>query len=162
VELTTYKTIGIIHTPFSKPEGTPIQPTAAKDVEGFIELFPDYLSGLQDLQGFSHIFLLYRFHLSKASSSLLIKPFLDDSIHGVFATRAPSRPNPIGLSIVRLEKIEISKIYVKDVDIVDGTPLLDIKPYINEFDFRDKTRIGWMEKRLALLSSTRDDGRFSK
>jgi len=154
-----YKPIGFIHTPFKEPKGVPIQPVAGKDIEGKVEILPDYVEGLKDLEGFSHIILIYHLHLSK-KASLLVKPYMDEKLRGVFATRAPSRPNPIGLSIVRLVKIKGNMIYIKDVDIVDGTPLLDIKPYVPEFDLREVNRIGWLEKNIYKLPSSRDDGRF--
>ena len=154
-----YKPIGFIHTPFKEPKGVPIQPVAGKDIEGKVEILPDYVEGLKDLEGFSHIILIYHLHLSK-KASLLVKPYMDEKLRGVFATRAPSRPNPIGLSIVRLVKIKGNMIYIKDVDIVDGTPLLDIKPYVPEFDLREVNRIGWLEKNIYKLPSSRDNGRF--
>ncbi len=154
-----YKPIGVIRSPFKKPKGTPIQPTAATGVEGTVEVFPEYVEGLKDLEGFSHIILLYHFHLS-GKPSMRVKPFLDDREHGVFATRAPSRPNPIGFSVVRLLAVEGNKLRIQDVDIVDGTPLLDIKPYVPEFDTRDVERIGWLEENLGKLPSSKDDGRF--
>ncbi|MCD6450557.1 MAG: tRNA (N6-threonylcarbamoyladenosine(37)-N6)-methyltransferase TrmO [Thermotogaceae bacterium] len=154
-----YKPIGIIHSPFKEPKGTPIQPAAAKGVEGVAEIFPEYVEGLKDLEGFSHIILIYHFHLSK-KFSLKVKPFMEDRIHGVFSTRAPSRPNPIGISIVRLIKIEKNILYIRDVDIVDGTPLLDIKPYVPEFDERKVDKIGWLEENVNKLPTTKDDGRF--
>ena len=156
-----YKAIGVIHTPFQKPKGTPIQPTASVDVEGTVELFPEYAEGLADLEHFSHIYLIYHFHLSK-KASLKVKPFMDDNEHGVFAMRAPSRPNPIGISIVRLSKIEKNILYIKDVDIIDGTPLLDIKPYVPEFDYRKVDKTGWLEQNVQKLDKTKDDERFIK
>ncbi len=156
-----YRPIGIIYTPFKEPKGTPIQPTAAKGVHGRVEVFPEYAEGLKDLDGFSHIILIYHFHLSK-KFSLKVKPFMDDQMRGVFATRAPSRPNPIGISVVRLIKIEGNILHIQDVDIVDGTPLLDIKPYVPEFDVRVVDRVGWLEGNLNKLHSLRDDGRFQK
>jgi len=154
-----YKPIGIIHSPFQQPKGTPIQPTAAKGVDGVVEVFPEYVEGLKDLDGFSHIILIYHFHLFK-KFSLKVKPFMDNQIHGVFSTRAPSRPNPIGISTVKVIKIEKNILYIQDVDIVDGTPLLDIKPYVPEFDVRVVDKIGWLEKNVNKLSTSKDDGRF--
>ena len=156
-----FKPIGIIHSPFKSPNGTPIQPIAAKDVEGIIEIFPEFIEGLQDLEGFSHIILLFHCHLSN-KFSLKVKPYMDDIKHGVFATRAPSRPNSIGLSIVNLIKIKKEKLYIKGLDIVDGTPLLDIKPYVPRFDHREVIKIGWLEKNINKLSKAKDDGRFLK
>ena len=154
-----YKPIGIIHTPFKEPVGTPIQPSAAKGVEGTVIVFPEYVEGLQDLENFSHIILVYHFHLSKGYS-LKVTPYMDTRSHGVFSTRAPSRPNPIGISTVRLLRIEENILYVKDVDIVDGTPLLDIKPYVPDFDVYNAFKIGWLEKNVEKLPQARDDGRF--
>jgi tRNA-Thr(GGU) m(6)t(6)A37 methyltransferase TsaA len=155
-----YHPIGIIHSPHKTPEGTPIQPTGARDVEGSIEVFPEYAAGLADLAGFSHIILLYHFHLSK-KFSLKVKPFLDNQKRGLFATRAPSRPNPIGLSVVRLMGITEGNLRVQDVDVIDGTPLLDIKPYVPEFDVCKVDRFGWIEKNTRKIKDTVDDGRFS-
>jgi len=154
-----YTSIGIIHSPFKESKGVPIQPSASKGVEGYVEIFPEFVPGLKDLDGFSHIILLYHFHLSKPFS-LLVKPYLDDKHHGVFATRAPARPNPIGLSIVQLLSIEKNILHIRDVDIVDGTPLLDIKPYVPQFDERENVRIGWLEDNIAKLPKSKDDGRF--
>jgi tRNA-Thr(GGU) m(6)t(6)A37 methyltransferase TsaA len=156
-----YKPIGAIHSPFKKPKGTPIQPSAARGVKGSVEVFSEYVEGLQDLDGFSHIVLIYHCHLAK-SASLTVQPFMDDRLHGVFAVRAPSRPNPIGLSVVRLISIEENILDVEDLDILDGTPLLDIKPYIPDFDPRQVERRGWMEDNVHKLPASRDDGRFSE
>jgi len=116
----SYNSIGVVHSPFKKIDGTPIQPSAAKDIKGTIELREELVDGLKDLDGFSHIILLYHFHLSK-EYSLSIVPFLDDTSHGVFATRAPRRPNSIGLSVVKLVKIEKHILHIENVDVVDGT-----------------------------------------
>lgn len=156
-----YKPIGIVHSPFKEPNGTPIQPTGAAGIDARVELFAEYSEGLKDLNGFSHIILICHFHLSK-KGSLKVKPFLDSKVRGVFATRSPSRPNPIGLSIVRLVKIEENILYIQDVDIVDGTPLLDIKPYIPALEERESVKVGWLEKKLPRFSISRDDGRFVK
>lgn len=156
-----YKPIGIIHSPFNEPEETPIQPSAARDIQGTVELFSEYVEGLKDLEGFSHITLIYHLHLSKPYS-LHVKPFMDDTLRGLFATRAPSRPNPIGISTVRLDKVEGVILYIRDVDIVDGTPLLDIKPYVPEFDVREKIKRGWLNKKIHRLRKTKDNGRFKK
>jgi tRNA-Thr(GGU) m(6)t(6)A37 methyltransferase TsaA len=156
-----YRQIGTIHSQFHKPEGTPIQPRAGKGISGTVEVFPEYAGGLKDLDGFSHIMLVYHFHRSK-EFSLEVVPFLDKQPHGVFSTRAPARPNPIGISIVRLTGIEGNKLLVEDVDMVNGTPLLDIKPYIPEFDSVEISQSGWLEKKKDSLSSKKDDGRFSQ
>jgi tRNA-Thr(GGU) m(6)t(6)A37 methyltransferase TsaA len=149
-----YNSIGIIHSPFKEPYEVPIQSIVAKDIQGTIDIFPEYVGGLADVEGFSHIILLYHFHLSKGYS-LKVKPYLDNELRGVFATRAPARPNPIGMSIVRLVRIEKEKLFIKDVDIIDGTPLLDIKPYVPAFDIREKEKIGWLENRVHKLSKTK-------
>ena len=156
-----YKPIGVIHSPFKESKGTPIQSIIAKDIEGTVEVFPEYVEGLKDLEGFSHIILIYHFHLSR-NSSLEVKPYMDEKVHGVFATRAPSRPNPIGISIARLIKIKKNILQIRDVDILDGTPLLDIKPYVPEFDVRKVDKIGWLKKKVHKLSVSKDDGRFIK
>jgi tRNA (adenine37-N6)-methyltransferase len=155
----TYKPIGIIRSPYKNIEGTPIQPTGSQGVVGSIELERDYAPGLKDLEGFSHIVLLYHFHLS-SGFSLEVKPFLDDQMHGVFATRAPKRPNSIGLSIVRLTGIEGHLLHIEDVDVIDGTPLLDIKPYVPEFDVRQVQKTGWLEKKARHAKEVRADERF--
>ena len=155
-----YKPIGTIHSPFKEPKGTPIQPPAAKGIKGTVEIFPEYAEGLRDIEGFSHIILLYHFHLSKPSG-LIVKPYMDSEAHGVFAMRGPSRPNPVGMSVVYLVKVEGNTLHIQDVDIVDGTPLLDIKPYVPEFDLREAAKIGWLETNVHKLSVSRDDGRFT-
>ncbi len=155
-----YKPIGIIHSPFKEPSGTPIQSAGASGVEGRVELFPEYAKGLKDIEGFSHIILIYHFHLS-GKVSLEVVPYMDNRLHGLFATRAPARPNPIGISIVKLLKVQGVMLYVRDVDIVDSTPLLDIKPYVPDFDLRE-AQIGWLAKELNKLGRTKDDGRFSR
>ena len=160
MNLISYRPIGIIHSPFKTPEGTPIQPTGATDIEGRVELFAEYTEGLDDLAGFSHIYLIYHFHLSK-KFSLKVTPFLDDSRRGLFATRAPSRPNPIGLSVVRLVGISDGSLTVRDIDVVDGTPLLDVKPYVPEFDVRKAERVGWIGQKTRKIDEMVDDGRFS-
>ena len=156
-----YKPIGIIHSPFKESKGTPIQPPSAKNIDGTVEIFPEYMEGLKDVEGFSHIILIYHFHLSKVTA-LRAKSYMDNKVHGVFAMRGPSRPNPIGISIVRLVRLEENILYIQDVDIVDGTPLLDIKPYVPEFDIREVEKIGWLEKNVHKLPTSKDDGRFTK
>jgi len=154
--------IGIIRSPFKEPRGTPIQPPAAAGIEGSVEVDPAYAKGLKHVDGFSHIILLYHFHLSRPSP-LQLKPFMDDEAHGVFAMRGSSRPNTIGLSVVRLIERRENILRVQDIDIVDGTPLLDIKPYVPQFDAQDRVgvRIGWLEDNVHKLSTTKDDGRFA-
>lgn len=151
--------IGIIHSPFQGLEDMPIQPTGAAGVKGRVEVFADYRPGLKDLDGFSHIILLYHFHHSN-SFNLQLVPFMDTEQHGVFATRAPKRPNPIGLSIVKLDRVEDGVLYIQNVDIIDGTPLLDIKPYAPVFDAQVDVRTGWLEKSGQAVTSKKSDGRF--
>jgi tRNA-Thr(GGU) m(6)t(6)A37 methyltransferase TsaA len=154
-----YKPIGVIHSPFKDVQGMPIQPTGAMGIAGTIEIEPEYCDGLKDIEGFSHIVLIYHFHLSDGYS-LLVKPFMDDSLRGVFSTRAPRRPNPVGISIVRLVKVEGSILHIENVDIVDGTPLLDIKPYVPEFDVQKNVRIGWLSDKADKANEIKADGRF--
>lgn len=154
-----YRPIGIIHTPHKEAEGTPIQPKGAKGIKGKVEISPEYEEGLKDLDGFSHIILLFHCHLS-GNYTLRQKPFMDDEERGIFAMRGPSRPNPIGLSVVKLNDVEANVLEIENVDIIDKTPLLDIKPYVPEFDQNQVERIGWLGENVQKLSETRDDGRF--
>jgi len=156
-----YRPIGIIHTPFKEPEGTPVQPSAAVGSTGTIEVFPDYADGLKDIDGFSRLMLLYHFHRS-GNAKLRVIPFMDTREHGIFAVRAPSRPNPIGISVVRLIHVRDTVLTVEDIDILDGTPLLDIKPYVPQFDSFETAHIGWLEHTINSLPRARDDGRFSE
>ena len=151
--------IGIIHTPFMELEGMPIQPPGAANVKGTVEVFEIFRSGLKDLDGFSHIILLYHFHHSHGFN-LHVVPFLDSEERGLFATRAPKRPNPIGLSVVQLDKIKEGTLFIRNVDILDGTPLLDIKPYVPEFDAQEKVRTGWLGKARKTVSNRKADDRF--
>jgi tRNA-Thr(GGU) m(6)t(6)A37 methyltransferase TsaA len=141
----TYKPIGVIYSEHTIAEETPIQPAYAKGCRGRAEIFPEYEEGLRDLDGFSHIYLIYHFHLS-TTAKLIVKPFLQDAERGVFATRAPTRPNAIGLSIVELVSREGNVLYLDGVDILDGTPLLDIKPYVARFDCVETLRNGWQDE----------------
>ena len=137
-----YKPIGVIHTPYTRKEDTPIQGCFCPDNQGHVELFPEYVAGLKDIEGFSHLILLYHFHKAKGVQ-LLAKPFLDKERKGVFATRHFARPNPIGLSIVKLLRVEGYVLKIGGVDILDGTPLLDIKPYVPQFDIKKHIKSGW-------------------
>ena len=139
------KPIGIIHTPYKEPKGIPIQGKFEGGVTGTIEIFAEYKKGLKDIEGFSHLILVYYFHKAK-EENLIGKPFLEDEEHGVFAIRSPHRPNHIGVSIVKLEKVEKNVITFSEVDILDGTPLLDVKPYVSHFDSRKNVKDGWLEK----------------
>ena len=152
-----YRPIGTVHSPFSEAAGMPIQPSRGRGIRGTVELEPEYAEGLQDLHGFSHAVLLCHLHRSRGFT-LKVVPFLDDTPRGVFATRAPRRPNPIGLSVVRLVSIEGNRITFEGVDLIDGTPVLDIKPYVPEFDEREEIRLGWLEE--ARRREGLSDGRF--
>ena len=155
-----FEPIGIIHTPFTKPEGMPIQPAGAVGVQGTVEIFEEFRPGLKDLEGFSHLILLYHFHRSR-SFKLQVVPYMDTELRGLFATRAPRRPNPIGLSVVKLERIEDEILFVCNVDMLEGTPLLDIKPYVPDFDAAGTIRAGWLQNARKTLSTRRSDDRFA-
>jgi tRNA-Thr(GGU) m(6)t(6)A37 methyltransferase TsaA len=151
--------IGIIKTPFDDLKGMPIQPSGAADVTGTIVIDKEYEQGLSDLEGFSHIILLYHFHQSKGYK-LIVKPFMDDHKRGLFSTRAPRRPNPIGLSIVQLVKRQGNTITVKGIDVLNGTPLIDIKPYVPKFDTKEVTAVGWLETNQEKSEFIKSDDRF--
>jgi len=154
-----FEPIGIVHSPFKEPRGMPIQPAGAEGIRGTVEVFEEFKPGLKDLDGFSHIILIYFLHLSRGFS-LEVVPFMDTKLRGVFATRAPRRPNPIGLSIVRLISIDDGILKIENVDIVDGTPLLDIKPYVPEFDSQVEVKTGWLEGLRRTVSERNSDDRF--
>jgi tRNA-Thr(GGU) m(6)t(6)A37 methyltransferase TsaA len=153
------KAIGTVHSPFLRAAGTPIQSAMAQGVEGSVEVFPAFVSGLQDLEGFERIWLLYWFD-RVTPAQLVVKPFLDQQEHGVFATRSPCRPNPIGLSCVRLLGIDGGRLRIMDVDILDETPLVDIKPYVPVFDCFEARRVGWFDGKGTQLVLA--DGRFER
>ncbi len=153
------KPIGTIHSPFTNLKGMPIQPTGASGVKGTVEVFEEYADGLLDLDGFSHIILLYQFHRSDGFK-LRVVPFMDTVQRGIFATRAPKRPNAIGLSIVQLEKIEGRILHIEGVDILDGTPVVDIKPYVPDFDYPENVRAGWLDSSPKTVTEKRSDDRF--
>ena len=137
--------IGIIHTPYKESKNIPIQGAFKTDVEGRVELKPEFEAGLKDLDGFSHAILVYYFHLAH-EVKLQGKPFLEDETHGIFAIRGPNRPNHLGISIVKIVKIENNQLFFREVDMLDGTPLLDIKPYSKHFDSREDVVSGWIDK----------------
>jgi tRNA-Thr(GGU) m(6)t(6)A37 methyltransferase TsaA len=155
-----YRPIGTIYTPFDELEGMPIQPSGAEGVQGKIELLEEFAEGLKDLDGFSHIILLYHLHGSRGFQ-LRVVPFLDRVKRGLFSTRAPKRPNPIGLSMVRLVRIEGKMLHIENIDVLNGTPLLDIKPYVPEFDSPVSFRLGWLEAVRTKTSERRADKRFT-
>ena len=155
------ESIGTIHTEFKEIEGMPIQPTGAKGVKGSIIIKDKYADGLKDLDEFSHINILYLLH--KVDGYLLeVKPFMDINTHGVFATRSPKRPNRIGSSVVQIDKIEENVVYVSNIDVLDGTPLLDIKPYVPQLyeDTITDLKIGWFEENHNKAKSQKSDDRF--
>lgn len=153
MERLTLTPVGIIHSEHAEPGRTPIQPVCAHGSAGVVEVFPEYEEGLDDIEGFSHLHLIYWLHRSgeatnvvSGARSLRVVPFLDDVPHGIFATRSPIRPNPIGLSVVRLVERRGRELLVEDLDVLEGTPLLDIKPYVEGFDLRVGTHGGWTEQ----------------
>lgn len=155
------KPIGLIRTPFTDRAGMPIQPPGAAGVRGTVELLPEYAEGLRDLDGFSHVILLYQFHQSEGFT-LSVTPFMDTQPRGLFATRAPKRPNPIGLSVVRLIGVEGTVLAIEGIDVLDGTPLLDIKPYVRKFDCPEgEVRTGWLEAAQSRVGEKRSDKRFT-
>lgn len=156
----TFRPIGIIRTPFTELAGMPIQAAAAARVPGRVELVDGLAPAVADLDGFSHLTLIYHLHRVR-DPRLTVVPFLDDRPHGIFATRSPARPNPIGLSTVRLVSIDGTVLQIEDVDMLDGTPLLDLKPYLPAFDDRPGARVGWFAERLDDLASTVSDQRFA-
>jgi tRNA-Thr(GGU) m(6)t(6)A37 methyltransferase TsaA len=149
MENITLHPIGIIRTPHQEMVGTPIQPVAAEGVLGHIELLPEYVPGLKDLAGFSHITLVYFFHKIKGYE-LEVVPFMDTEKRGIFACKAPKRPNALGLSTVKLLRIEGNILHVEQVDMLDNTPLLDIKPFYPKYDNRENVKIGWLENLQSL------------
>ena len=157
----SYRPIGVIRSPFRDPVGMPIQPGGARGIRGTVEVFGEFRAGLADLDGFSRIILIYPFHRSEGWSPA-VTPFLDDRPRGVFATRAPRRPNAIGLSIVRLVEVREGEIAIEDVDVLDGTPLLDIKPYVPAFDSFPDEKSGWLTGSGDRVGSARSDDRFRK
>ncbi|MFN7992431.1 MAG: tRNA (N6-threonylcarbamoyladenosine(37)-N6)-methyltransferase TrmO [Bryobacteraceae bacterium] len=152
-----FKPMGVIHTAFDRATGTPIQPSRPGGARATVEVYPEYVDGLKDLDGFERIWLIYWFDRAPGSR-LRVVPFLDNRERGIFATRAPTRPCPIGMSAVRLLAISGNHLHVEDADILDGTPLLDIKPYVPEFDAYAVQRSGWFERAGARKFA---DERFS-
>ena len=139
-----FRAIGVLATPYKSKNGVPIQGVFDPESKGKAEIFEEYEPGLKDIEGFSHLVLLYLFDRSEGYE-LVCRPYMEDKFHGVFSIRAPRRPNPIGFSVVRLEKREGRFLYLAEVDMMDATPLLDIKPFVPRFDHREKVRVGWME-----------------
>lgn len=155
----TYRPIGVIHSPFTHVDGMPIQPTGETSAPGTAEVDPEFAEGLAGLEGFSHVILVYHLHKSRGVD-LIVKPFLGSEQHGIFATRAPTRPNPIGVSVVKLREIEGHVLYLDNLDVLDGSPLLDIKPYVPAFDAPGPVKVGWLEAVQNEVKSTKADRRF--
>jgi len=153
-----YEPIGVVRSPFTERRGMPLQSVAAAEVQGRVELEPRLAPGLRDLDGFSHLHLITHLHRS-ASSDLEVVPYLDAAVHGVFATRSPRHPNPIGLSVVRLERVEGATLHVAGLDLLDGTPVLDLKPYVPAFDAVPAERTGWLERAAPRVHEVRADER---
>ena len=156
-----YHPIGIIHTPFLSNEDMPIQGIGGKGIKATIEIYPEFTAGLKDLEGFSHIILLYHLHLVE-KSALIVKPFLDDKERGIFATRSPVRPNPIGMTTVRLIEIIDNRLIIEDVDMIDQSPLLDIKPCLPIIDDIQGVRLGWLTGKIEQFSQKKSDDRFNR
>lgn len=154
-----FNPIGEISSPYQSIEDMPIQFAGAKGIQGKVIIFPEFAEGLKDIDGFSHIILLYYFHRVK-ESNLTVIPFLDSKPRGIFATRAPKRPNPIGLSVVRLLDRNDNILNIENVDILDGTPLLDIKPYVPDFDHINESQIGWLKNVIHGVGKKKSDDRF--
>lgn len=151
--------IGFVRSPYQSVQGMPIQTVAAADVEGQLDVLPQFQPGLRDIEGFEYLILITHLHL--AVEKLEVVPFMDTTSHGVFATRAPARPNRIGLSIVQLLKAVDGRLYFKGNDMLDGTPVLDIKPYVPMLDVRHTDRIGWFQQGLTRLPTAQSDERMN-
>jgi tRNA-Thr(GGU) m(6)t(6)A37 methyltransferase TsaA len=156
----TYHSIGTIHSPFTDLRDMPVQPAGEASAPGVVEILPEYADGLRDLEGFSHVILIYHLH-GVRRVDLTVTPFLASGPKGIFATRAPTRPNPIGLSVVQLVRIEGNVLHIAAIDVLDGTPLLDLKPYVEEFDHPQGAVAGWLEAARGGVRRTRSDDRFA-
>lgn len=154
-----FSPIGIIHTPFKNVNNMPVQPTADASAEGWIEIYDEFSEGLADLGGFSHIYLIFHLHESKGSR-LKVIPFLDTVERGIFSTRSPARPNPVGLSLVKLVSVTGNILKIQGLDILDGTPLIDIKPFVPMFEDAGDVRTGWFSGKEKEIQGKLSDGRF--
>lgn len=157
----SYAPVGVIHTPYHDIAGMPIQPNGARGTRGTVEILAPFREGLRDLDGFERVILIYAFHRC-AGHSLTVIPFLDTMPRGIFATRSPKRPNAIGLSTVRLLDVDVAAgtLTIEDVDVLDGTPLLDLKPYVPAFDSHPGSRCGWFGAVAGNAETARSDDRF--
>jgi tRNA-Thr(GGU) m(6)t(6)A37 methyltransferase TsaA len=158
----SFEPIGVVHSEFQEPRGVPVQGALEPETEALLELFPEYAEGLKDVDGFSHLIVLYHFHRVGERRPLLATPFLDEVPRGIFAIRGPRRPNPIGLTVVRLIERRGRELRVGGIDMIEGTPILDIKPYIPRSDSFPEARVGWLEGKLDRPQATRSDGRFDE
>ncbi len=155
----TYEPIGFFRSPFSDIKGMPIQPVGGMDYEGSIEILAEFRDGLKDLEGFSHLIVLSHLHRIKGYD-LLVKPFLDNNYHGIFATRSPKRPNPVGFSIMEIRQVTATGVDLRGIDVIDGTPVIDIKPYVADFDIWQASRFGWFEGKSGQATRHKSDDRF--
>jgi tRNA-Thr(GGU) m(6)t(6)A37 methyltransferase TsaA len=155
-----YQPIGYFHTPHKSVEGMPIQPSGARGCQGVIRVLPEFVEGLRDIAGFSHLIVLYHLHEIQGQD-LTVLPFLDKRPHGIFATRSPKRPNPIGLSVMELHGAAGESLFLDNVDVLDGTPVIDIKPYVPDFDVWPADRVGWFEGKSGNAATHRSDDRFA-
>ena len=156
----TLQLIGIIRSPFEDQANMPIQPVGASDTEGEVLVDQEFQDGLEGLEAFSHIYLIYYFHQTKRTE-LKVVPYMDTQPKGVFATRSPLRPAHVGISIVRLLAVEGTRLKIRGVDVLDGTPLIDIKPYIPHFDYQDGASSGWMKSPRSDVEARKSDNRFA-
>ena len=157
----TYRPVGVVRSPFTRLEGMPLQSVAAGDARASIEIRPDLAPGLRDLDGFSHVHVITHLHHG-APGGLELVPFLDDTVRGIFATRSPRHPNPIGLTVVRLIRVDGSTLEISGADLLDGTPVLDVKPYVPTFDSVAAERSGWLEKAAERVHEVKSDRRFDE
>lgn len=155
----SYSPIGYFRTPHSTPAGMPVQPTGAAGVRGTISVLPEFQEGLVDIEGFSHLIVLYHLH-EICGHDLTVVPFLDNQPHGIFATRSPKRPNPVGLSVMKLVGTREGVLLLENVDVLDGTPVIDIKPYVPDFDVWPADRTGWFAGKSGNATTHRSDDRF--
>lgn len=154
-----FKVIGRVFSRFTEQKGTPIQGRMAPEETAEIEIFAEYAAGIKDLEGFSHIYVFFKFDRT-LENKLLVKPYLDTNERGVFATRSPLRPNPLGMTIVRLDRVEGNRLFVSGVDILNNSPVIDLKPYIPDFDYHQPEKIGWYADNKARAEKVLADDRF--
>jgi tRNA (adenine37-N6)-methyltransferase len=158
----TLNLIGTLRTPHETLDNIPVQPVGGADIEGVAELFHEYAEGLTDLDGFSHAMLIFHLHRMKPGCKMMLTPFMDDQPHGVFATRSPYRPAAIGVSTVRVQRVEGNRLYFRGADMLDGSPLIDIKPFFKHVDNQPDAVSGWLEKKQpSIVQTHRSDDRFA-